>query len=57
MRTNKKLNYRENNNKKLFKLQQELVILRVKQRTKQKVSTHLFKKIKYQISKILTSET
>nr|ARW68346.1 ribosomal protein L29 [Chondria sp. (in: red algae)] len=46
-----------NTNQKLFNLQKELVFLRVKQKTKQSTKTHLLKKIKYQISKILTSNT
>lgn len=42
-----------NENEEIFNLQKELVLLRIKQKTKQNIKTSLFKKIKYKISQIL----
>jgi len=44
-----------NENEEIFNLQKELVLLRIKQKTKQNIKTSLFKKIKYKISQILVS--
>nr|YP_010171009.1 ribosomal protein L29 [Chondria tumulosa]QSD57150.1 ribosomal protein L29 [Chondria tumulosa] len=56
MKINKKLNSindKENKNIEIFNLQKQLVLLRIKQKTKQNTKTHLFKKIRNQISQIL----
>lgn len=58
-KTNKKqhnyLNIRQTNSQ-ILQLKKEIVLLKVKQKTKQKVKPHMIKKIKYKISNILTQE-
>nr|ARW64198.1 ribosomal protein L29 [Chondria sp. (in: red algae)] len=46
-----------NKNEEVFKLQRELIFLRMKQKTKQNIKTHILKKIKKEISQILTLST
>lgn len=52
MNKDKQLDKKEDKNQQILNLQRDLVFLRVKQKTKQNIKTHLFKQIKYQISKI-----
>lgn len=43
-------------NTQILKLKKEIILLKVKQKTKQKIKTHLIKKTKHKISQILTSK-
>ena len=57
---NKELNKFTNTDHKdeqVFELQRELIVLRMKQKTKQHIKTHMLKKIKRDISQILTLST
>lgn len=55
MNTMQENNYNKSKYEKVFKLQKDLILLKIKHRTKQKIQTHLIRKIKYEISKTLTS--
>nr|YP_009396039.1 ribosomal protein L29 [Dasya naccarioides]ARW65225.1 ribosomal protein L29 [Dasya naccarioides] len=48
-----KLTNQEINNK-IIKLKKELILLKIKQATKQNIKPHKIKKIKHQISQLLT---
>nr|YP_009392730.1 ribosomal protein L29 [Bostrychia tenella]ARW61292.1 ribosomal protein L29 [Bostrychia tenella] len=61
IKTNKQSNHNFHNNitginSQILKLKKELILLKVKQKTKQKVKPHLIKKTKHKISQIFTSK-
>jgi len=56
MNINRSLDKIASNNTEIFNLQKELVLLRIKQKTKQSVKTHLFRKIKHKIVEHIKSK-
>jgi len=41
----------------IIKLKKELILLKIKQKTQQKFKSHIIKKTKYEIAKLLTLKT
>lgn len=57
MNTNRRLDKITSNDTEILNLQKELVLLRIKQKTKQSIKTHLFRKIRHRIVQQIKSQS